>query len=110
MFTLRKTLSGVKARRAVLLLLPAALAGALVSASPLTANAVDVVTVPAATLTEVNVPGTSPMSATAVDLEAAGYTARSSTRKASPTGTPERTPTPSRPQPFSTAAIRIARG
>ena len=76
MFTLRKTLSGVKARRAVLLLLPAALAGALVSASPLTANAVDVVTVPAATLTEVNVPGTSPMSATAVDLEAAGYTAK----------------------------------
>ena len=76
MFTLRKTLSGVKARRAVLLLLPAALAGALVSASALTANAVDVVTVPAATLTEVNVPGTSPMSATAVDLEAAGYTAK----------------------------------
>ncbi len=32
--------------------------------------------VPAATLTEVNVPGTSPMSATAVDLEAAGYTAK----------------------------------
>ena len=59
-----------------MLLLPAALAGALVSASPLTANAADVVTVPAATLTEVNVPGTSPMSATAVDLKAAGYTAK----------------------------------
>jgi hypothetical protein len=75
MFTLRKTLSGVKARRAVLLL-PAVLAGALVSVFPLTANAVDVVTVPAATLTQVNVPGTSPMSATAVDLGAAGYTAK----------------------------------
>ena len=58
------------------LLLPAALAGALVSAPPLTANAADAITVPAATLTEINVPGTSPMSATAVDLEAAGYTAR----------------------------------
>ncbi len=75
MFTLRKTLSGVKARRAILLL-PAALAGALISASPPTANAAGVVTVPAATLTEVNVPGTSPMSATAVDLKAAGYTAK----------------------------------
>ncbi len=76
MSTSRKTLSGMKARRAVLLPLLAALAGALVSASPLTANAADVVTVPAATLTEINVPGTSPMSATAVDLKAAGYTAK----------------------------------
>lgn len=33
-------------------------------------------TVPAATLTEINVPGTTPMSATTVDLAAAGYTAR----------------------------------
>jgi len=48
----------------------AALVGALVSVPQAAAQ------VPAATLTEVNVPGTSPMSATAVDLAAAGYTAR----------------------------------
>jgi hypothetical protein len=75
MFTSRKTLPAVKARRAVLLLLPAVLAGALVPASPPAANAATAVTVPAATLTKVDVPGTSPMSATAVDLKAAGYTA-----------------------------------
>ena len=63
-------------RRAALLLLPAALAGALVLAPAVTAQASNAVTVPAATLTEINVPGTSPMSATAVDLAAAGYTAR----------------------------------
>src|SRR5690349_4862137 len=67
---------GRKTRRAALLLLPAVLAGALVSASPLTANAAAAGTVPAATLTKVDVPGTAPMSATAVDLKAAGYTAR----------------------------------
>ncbi len=52
----------------------AALVGALVSAPQVAATATSAV--PAATLTEVNVPGTSPMSATAVDLAAAGYTAR----------------------------------
>ena len=41
MSALRKTLSGGSVRRAALLLLPAALAGALVSASPLAANAVE---------------------------------------------------------------------
>ena len=76
MSTPHKRLSGVSVRRAALLLLPAALAGALVSAPAVTAQAPSAVTVPAATLTEINVPGTSPMSATAVDLAAAGYTAR----------------------------------
>jgi hypothetical protein len=58
------------------MLLTAALAGALISASPLTANAsAGAATVPAATLTKVDVAGTAPMSATAVDLKAAGYTA-----------------------------------
>ena len=52
----------------------AALVGALVSAPQVAAQGTNAV--PAATLTEVNVPGTSPMSATAVDLAAAGYTAR----------------------------------
>ena len=52
----------------------AALVGALVSAPQVAAQATNAV--PAATLTLVNVPGTSPMSATAVDLAAAGYTAR----------------------------------
>ena len=52
----------------------AALVGALVSAPQVAAQPTNAV--PAATLTEVNVPGTSPMSATAVDLAAAGYTAR----------------------------------
>src|SRR5215204_7347979 len=56
----------------------AALAGALVSAPQVAAKKAKVTAsaVPAATLTEVHVPGTSPMSATAVDLAAAGYTAR----------------------------------
>jgi hypothetical protein len=66
----------LSARRAALLLLPVALAGTMIWATPVTAQAPDAGPVPAATLTEVNVPGTSPMSATAVDLEAAGYTAR----------------------------------
>jgi hypothetical protein len=52
----------------------AALAGALASAPQAAARATNAV--PAATLTMVKVPGTSPMSATAVDLAAAGYTAR----------------------------------
>ncbi len=76
MSTPHKKLSGVSVRRAALLLPLAALAGALVSAPAVTAQASNAVTVPAATLTEINVPGTSPMSATAVDLAAAGYTAR----------------------------------
>lgn len=52
----------------------AALFGAFVSAPQVAAQPTNAV--PAATLTEVNVPGTSPMSATAVDLADAGYTAR----------------------------------
>ncbi len=76
MSTLRTRLSGARVRRAVLLLLPSALAAAVISAPPLTVTAADVIPVPAATLTEINVPGTTPLSATAVDLEAAGYTAR----------------------------------
>ncbi|MFI0446636.1 alpha/beta hydrolase domain-containing protein [Actinomadura sp. 6N118] len=68
---------GLSVRRAsLLLLLPAALTGSMLSAPPVTAQALSAVPVPAATLTRVNVPGTSPMSATAVDLAAAGYTAR----------------------------------
>ena len=63
-------------RRAALWLLPAALAGAFIAAPPVTAQAPNAVSVPAATLTEIDVPGTSPMSATAVDLAAVGYTAR----------------------------------
>ena len=66
----------MRVRRAVLLLLPAALAATVISVPPLTVTAADVISVPAATLTEINVPGTTPLSATAVDLEAAGYTAR----------------------------------
>src|SRR3546814_199547 len=76
MSTLHKTLPGVSVRRAALLLLPVALAGAMIAVPPATAQAPSPVAVPAATLSEVNVPGTSPMSATAVDLAAAGYTAR----------------------------------
>src|SRR5205085_1253071 len=63
-------------RKAALFLLPAALVGALVSVPLLAGTAAAAIPVPAATLTQVNVPGTSPMSATAVDLAAAGYTAR----------------------------------
>ena len=76
MSTLHKRLPGVNVRRAAMLLLPAALIGALASAPPVTAQAPSAVPVPAATLTKVHVPGTSPMSATAVNLAAAGYSAR----------------------------------
>jgi hypothetical protein len=76
MFTSRTTLSAKKVRRAAVLPLVAVLAGALVSATPLTANAATAGRVPAATLTKVDVPGTSPMSATTVDLKAVGYTAK----------------------------------
>jgi hypothetical protein len=55
-------------RTAALFLLPAALA----LAGPAAASA----GVPDATLSEINVPGTTPMSATPVDLAAYGYTAR----------------------------------
>ena len=75
MSTLHMRLSGVSVRRAALLLLPVALAGAMIAAPSATA-APSPVAVPAATLTKVNVPGTSPMSATAVNLAAAGYSAR----------------------------------
>ena len=63
-------------RKAALFLLPAALAGALFSAPALARTAPAAIPVPAATLTEINVPATTPLSATAVDLAAAGYTAR----------------------------------
>src|SRR3954447_26715328 len=56
----------------------AALAGVLVSVPEVAAKKTKVKAsaVPAATLTEIDVPGTTPMSATTVDLAAAGYTAR----------------------------------
>ncbi|WP_406033164.1 alpha/beta hydrolase domain-containing protein [Nocardioides sp. NBC_00163] len=76
MSTLHKTLSGLSVRRAALLLLPVALAGAMIAVPPATAQTPTPVAVPTAALSEVNVPGTSPMSATAVDLAAVGYTAR----------------------------------
>jgi hypothetical protein len=66
------------ATRLAVIVSMAALAGVLVSAPQVAAKKTKVKAsaVPAATLTEVNVPGTSPMSATTVDLAAAGYTAR----------------------------------
>ena len=76
MSTLRMRLSGASVRKAALFLLLAALVGALVSVPPLAGTAAAAIPVPAATLTEINVPGTTPLSATAVDLAAAGYTAR----------------------------------
>jgi hypothetical protein len=72
MSTLRMRLSGRSVRRAAL---SAALTGALFSV-PSAATAAAATPVPAAALTEINVPGTTPLSATAVDLAAAGYTAR----------------------------------
>src|SRR3954451_19420095 len=68
--TLRMRLSGGGARKTALALLTAA----LFSVPSLAATAA--AAVPAASLTEINVPGTTPLSATAVDLAAAGYTAR----------------------------------
>ena len=76
MSTSRMRLSGGSVRKAALFLLPVALAGALVSVPSLAGTAAAAIPVPAATLTEINVPGTTPLSATAVDLAAAGYTAR----------------------------------
>ena len=76
MSTVRTRLSGASVRKAALFLLPAALVGALVSVPLLAGTAAAAIPVPAATLTEINVPGTTPLSATAVDLAAAGYTAR----------------------------------
>ena len=70
MSKLRMRLLGGSVRKAALFLLPAALAGSLAG------TAAAAVPVPAATLTEINVPGTTPLSATTVDLAAAGYTAR----------------------------------
>jgi len=69
-------LSGGSGRKAALFLRTAALAGALFSVPSLAGTAAAAIPVPAATLTEINVPGTTPLSATAVDLAAAGYTAR----------------------------------
>jgi Alpha/beta hydrolase domain len=68
-------LSGGIVLKAARFLLPAALAGALLVAS-LAGTAAASIPVPAATLTEINVRGTTPLSATTVDLAAAGYTAR----------------------------------
>src|SRR3546814_12272012 len=59
MSTLHKTLPGVSVRRAALLLLPVALAGAMIAVPPATAQAPRPVAVPAATPSEVTVPGTS---------------------------------------------------
>ena len=70
MSKLRMRLLGGSVRKAALFLLPAALAGSLAG------TAAAAIPVPAATLTEINVPGTTPLSATTVDLAAAGYTAR----------------------------------
>jgi hypothetical protein len=72
MSKLRMRLSAGSVRKAAL---SAALAGAL-SLPSLAGTAAVATPVPAATLTEINVPGTTPLSATAVDLAAAGYTAR----------------------------------
>ena len=72
----RMKLSRGTIRRAVVFLLPAALVAALIAASSLAGTAAAASPVPAATLTEINVPGTTPLSATAVDLAAYGYTAR----------------------------------
>jgi hypothetical protein len=73
MSKVRMRLSGGRVRRAAL---SAALAGALFSVPSLAGTAGAATRVPPATLTEINVPGTTPLSATAVDLAAAGYTAR----------------------------------
>src|SRR5829696_8347409 len=72
----RVTLLRASVRKVALFLLPAALAGTLFSAPAVAGTAAAASPVPAATLTEINVPGTTPLSATAVDLAAAGYTAR----------------------------------
>jgi len=69
-------LPGASLRKAALAVLPAAVAGALLALPALAGTAAAAGPVPAATLTEIDVPGTTPMSATAVDLAAAGYTAR----------------------------------
>src|SRR5436190_17615614 len=76
MSKLRMRMSRGSVRKAALFLLPAALAGALVSGPSLAGTAAAASPVPAATLTEINVPGTTPLSATTVDLAAHGYTAR----------------------------------
>jgi hypothetical protein len=70
MSTVRMRLLGGCVRKAALFLLTAALAASL------TGTAEAATPVPAATLTEINVPGTTPLSATAVNLAAAGYKAR----------------------------------
>jgi hypothetical protein len=71
----RKGLSGERVRKAARCL-TAALAGGLFSVASLAGTAAAAAPVPAAALTEINVPGTTPLSATAVDLAAAGYSAR----------------------------------
>jgi hypothetical protein len=69
----RKSSPPRRAARAVSAL---ALSAALVSLPVPSFASPAAIPVPAATLTEIDVPGTTPMSATAVDLAAAGYTAR----------------------------------
>src|SRR5207237_8195675 len=63
-------------RRAALFLVRAALVGALISGPLPAGTAAAASPVPAASLTEINVPGTTPLSATAINLAAYGYTAR----------------------------------
>jgi hypothetical protein len=70
MSKLRTRLLGGSVRKAALYLLATALAGSLA------ATATAATPVPPAGLTEINVPGTTPLSATTVDLAAVGYTAR----------------------------------
>src|SRR3954447_17282701 len=70
MSKLRTRLLGGRVRKAALFLLPAVVAGSLAG------TATAATPVPAASLTEIDVPGTTPLSATTVDLAAAGYTAR----------------------------------
>lgn len=76
MTRLRMRLSGGSVRKAALFLRSAAIAGALFSVLSLAGTAAAAIPGPAATLTKIQVPGTTPMSTTAVDLGAAGYTAR----------------------------------
>jgi hypothetical protein len=76
MSKLRTRLSPKGVRRAALFLFLAALVGALISGPLPAGTAAAASPVPAASLTEINVPGTTPLSATAINLTAYGYTAR----------------------------------
>jgi hypothetical protein len=71
-----RTRRSAKRGKALPVGLVVALSATLVSIPVASYGSPESLLVPAATLTEINVPGTTPMSATAVDLAAAGYTAR----------------------------------